>query len=184
MLGYDQQLQLATAMAKTIADATTEMMRASSSFWSAGTPPAPGRSWYRPPAANPFDASTWLSPFSAMAMPWGNSWGTWGTPLGTSMMPAGYQPWTALASFANTMAVFESTQSYWASFTPAVQKPQAQAWAWQAFLWPMTQLEAISNAGLQSDFANYRSSGGHAAAPITLREEPARRTMPSWPKLH
>jgi hypothetical protein len=181
MSGYDQQLQFATAMARTFSDATADMMRASSSFWSAGTPPEPGRSWYRPPAVNPFDLSSWFSPFSAMVSPWS---GPWGSSFGASMMPPGYQPWTALASFASTMSAFESAQTYWSSFTPAAQKPQSEAWAWQALLWPLAQFDAIGQAGSPAEFANYRSSGGHAAAPITLQAEPTRRSLPSLPKLH
>jgi hypothetical protein len=183
MLGYDEQFRLANAMAKSFADATTTMMRATASLWPADPVVQPGRSWYRPPAPNPFDLGTWFSPFSAMAMPWGGPWAAWGTPLNASMIPAGYQPWSALASFTNTMAAFESAQSCWASFVPAVSKPPVQAWPWQAFFqWPMATLDAINKAGTQGEFANFRSTGGHAAAPISLTAKETHQ--PSWPKLH
>jgi hypothetical protein len=187
MLGFDLQLQLASAMAKTFSDATTEMMRASSSFMSAGTAPEPGRSWYRQPAANPFDVSAWLSPFSsAMPSSFGSSWGAWAMPFGPPLMPGG---WQALASFASTMAAFEPIQASWSSLTPkasqhGAQAAQAQSMAWQAFMWPMTQFCAIGGSEPQAEYANYRSSGGHAAAPIKLLAEPERRPMTLAANLH
>jgi hypothetical protein len=164
MLGYDQQIDLANAMAKGFADTTNEMMRASTAFWAQTTPPESGKSWYRNPAPNPFDWSTWAMPMSNAAAPWA----AWGTNFANPMMPPAFQPWSAIASVANTMATVETVQANWASLFAG---------------WPLAQVNAVASVVSPSEpVTAYRSSGGHAVAQVSLAHEPRPKARNS--KLH
>lgn len=172
---YDQQFQLANAVAKSISDATASALQASTAFWTGAKAPDPARSWYRAPAPNPFDWSSWAMPGNAASGPW-NAWGASFNPmLGMPMMSAGAQPWSALATFASAMAAMQPMQSYWAPFAPASQPAMPGVLAWQAMMWPMmAQFNAVLAAAASNSavFANYRSPGGHATAQVTFAEQP------------
>lgn len=192
MTGTEQTANLAGTVAQTFADLAADMMRVSASAWSPApaSAPHPGRSWYRAPAPNPFDLSAWAPSLSPMAMPWTmpSIRSMWGMPFAPALMPSAMSlfsatPWSAIAAFANTMAMFEPSRNYWAAPAPAPKfaPEQAQAMMWQAVMWPMLQLDAaqVAIAKVQAadttatDFARHRSSGGHAASAIRVLPEPA-----------
>lgn len=187
MTGTEQTANLAGTVAQTFADLAADMMRVSASAWSPAraSAPQPGRSWYRAPAPNPFDLSAWAPSLSPMAMPWTMP-SMWGMPFAPAMMPSAMSlfsatPWSAIAAFANTMAMFEPSRNYWAAPAPKFAPQQTQAMMWQAVMWPMLQLDAaqVAIAKVQAadttatDFARHRSSGGHAASAIRVLPEPA-----------
>jgi hypothetical protein len=164
MFGYDQQIHFANAMAKGFADTTNEILRASTALWGQAMPPAPGRSWYRPPAANPFDLSSWALPMGQPVAPWA----AWSTNFANPMLPAAFQPWSAIASVANTMATVETAQANWSSMFAG---------------WPLAQVSALAAVVAPSEpVSAYRSSGGHAVAQVSFAPEPSHETGNS--KLH
>ncbi len=182
MFGYDQQMQFATAVAKSFTDATTTAMAASTTFWGTPKTPEPGRSWYRPPAApNPFDLTTWMTPASTNSMPWA-AWGTSFNPMATvnpfaagnpMMAGSAVMPWSAIAAFASAMAAIQPAQQYWSQFMPMTRPASTASFPWQSMMWPMTQFGAFAAAiTAPAEFASYRSPGGHATAQITHASPP------------
>ncbi len=175
MFGFDQQMQLATAMMKAFADGTASAMQASTAVWGDAKAADPARSWYRPPAANPFDWSAWM-PAGSVA---GNPLAAWAMPMTpmagmASLSAVSPQSWSALASFASMMATMQPMTAYWAPFMPSTQVNNPMA-AWQSLMGPMmSQFNAMAAAAVSqpSPFAAYRSTGGHATAQITFADEP------------
>lgn len=175
MYGYDQQLQMASTLAKTFTDMTSSALQASTAFWTGAKAPDPARSWYRPPAANPFDLNAWGTGATSTMAPW-SAWGTTFNPA--AMMLPNAQSWSALASFATAMAAMQPVQSYWASFMPGFQPPAPQAMTWQSVMWPMAQFGAIAAAmASPAKYSNYRSEGGHATAQITFVDPTSRASI-------
>lgn len=180
MIGYEQQMQFAVAMAKTFSEATASAMEASSAFWGGAKTPAPGRSWYRAPTANPFDWQSWMPSNTQASAPWAG-WNAAFTQPFNPMAAAGGQPWSALAAFAGTMAAMQPAQAFWTSMMPQAAPPQMAAW--QAMMWPMAQFNALAAAVTAPlSYSSYRSIGGHAATQISYTEPSAPRRLDS--RLH
>jgi hypothetical protein len=129
MLGYEHQLQFAHIMTQHFTSVASDMLRATQLAAPSSQQVQEGRSWYRKPAVNPFDVTQWLAP---VGMPWA-------APQTFPMMSMPYGSWAALASFANTMALFEPRPSYWPTSTQTRAQEEMQATMWQTFanLWQM-----------------------------------------------
>lgn len=126
-------------------------------------PPRPERSWYRPPAGNPFDpfgvAAAWTGAMPVLGVAPMSPFSTIWNPA-TLFSPT---PWTSpLAAWSAAVASSAPVMGGWPmnpwSFFPAAAPWQLQAWpAW----W------AQSAAPLAPPMAPaYRSDGGHAVAHI------------------
>ncbi len=159
MLGFDQQMQFAAALTDSVAKA--------SSMFGGVERKEPGRSWYRSPTPNPFDWTSWGVP--AAAQPWG-----WPMPISQpigapvfGVLPFGQQPWSALASYASTMAALQSCHNAWAPLNTPSSNSDVISNAWQAMMWPLTQFNAIAAATTAPNpYSSYRSDSGHAVAQI------------------
>ena len=188
MMSFEYPFTFVEAMTQNFANATAGIMQAQVKLWGAPTEPKPGQSWYRaPPAPNPFDWTSWTGPFlptpftpwkavipvnpAFFAMPGALSLSTL-----PNMLGANFQPWSTLASFATAMAIFEPAQSYWSGLASRTAEKEARTMAWQAIMWPVSQLDSIVGAVAKAaetpaEFARHRSSGGHAAVAVTLVPE-------------
>ena len=182
-MGFDQQIQFASAMSQNFADAAGRMVSASSSLWAHSEPKETQRSWYREPAANPFDWSAWGLPFAGAAQPW-SAWGFSQPSMFQSFtaVPFAYQPWPALASFASSMAALQQVPSYVRAFDATPQQPDYAGLTWQAMMWPLTQASAqlatfAAAVAVPNEYSSYRSDGGHAVAQIVAAEP----LTPEWP---
>ncbi len=179
MLDFDQHLQFANALTSSMAKAASGMLSASTAVFDPPEPKEPGRSWYRAPAANPFDWTTWGLPTATTMQPWTGGWAAgFGQPAGLqayAAVPFAQQPWSALASFANTMVALQSSQNMWSSLVPATGQTDIAAKTWQAMMWPLAQasvqLSAFAAAATEPDtYSSYRSDGGHAVAQLSAVE--------------
>jgi hypothetical protein len=175
MLAFDHQMQFAAELTGRVAEASSEMFSKPTSLFAATEPrDEPGRSWYRAPTPNPFDWSSWMMP--AAPQP---SWPAWMTPQSHQPMmfgalPFAEQPWSALASFASTMAALQSYQRAWTppSSAPAINSDLVSN-AWQAMMWPLAQFNQMATAAspAANPYSSYRSDGGHAVAQIVPESE-------------
>ncbi len=167
-----------------------DVLQASASFWSPlvepKTDPTP-KSWYRPPAPNPFDLSAWgvPTPFqtfggNSVAAAWFNPWAGFGSNL-TAPFTGGFGtsafhiPWSTIASVATAMAAVQpSASTGWFPSVPTYRPAEPSKISWDAFFWPMTQLNALAAVATASTaFSNYRSDSGHAVAHIVHGTEKA-----------
>lgn len=169
MVAFDHQMQFAAELTGRIAEASSEMFAKPAAISTVTDRREPARSWYRAPAApNPFDWSSWLTP--AAPQP---TWAAWTVPQSRSpamfgALPFAEQPWSALASFASTMATLQSCQRAWTPPTsaPAVNNDLVSS-AWQAMMWPLMQFAEIASAAPATNpYSSYRSDSGHAVAQI------------------
>ncbi len=183
MWGFDHQMQFAAALTGRVVEASSQNIGTYGSMFGRTERDEPGRSWYRSPTPNLFDWTAWGVPASA-AQPW-TPWAmAIGQPIGAPMfgvVPFAQQPWSALASFASTMAAMQSYQNAWmppSSARPAMPMPaDVVSTAWQAMMWPLTQFAAIAApTPAHNPYSSYRSDGGHAVAQIVAEPELAAPT--------
>lgn len=157
MFGYVEQLKLATAMANTWNEAAANTAEVIAAFWGYKQP-APGRSWYKPPQANPFDWRSWLP-----------SGATGFTPMAWAL------PWPATTPWAPAFG-WGPTQTAWMGYPTSVARQELPALAWQMMLWPLNQANTLAAAA--PPYAAYRSDGGHATAQIIVGDAPPPATPP------
>ena len=110
---------------------------------------ADGRSWYRPPVAQPFDIS-WFNLPTAFPMAWTQPMVM---PFDSAAMWSAFQPWQAWATLLRspfmTYPVLAAAPAWWTAFAAPPAPPTR----------PRTP---------QAAFATYRSESGHAVAQITF----------------
>jgi hypothetical protein len=175
MFGFNQQFQFATELTSMFVDAASTMAKGASGSLSLETSKAPGRSWYRCPADNPFDPSTWIP---ASQLGWAPFWDWNGTvtrgPFGQSAfvgIPFAYQPWSSVAAFANSMVALQSMPASWTCAPSAAGTgSDLVTMAWQTMMAQMAlatdQFAALASADDRPvEHASDLSKSGHGVVP-------------------
>jgi hypothetical protein len=176
MFGFEQQMQIATAMVQSFTEAANGMAQASTAFWTGKQEPDPARSWYRKPSQSQgaFDWGIWSMPSAPPAAPWN----AWASTTAWPASPYSANAWSGLAAFAQTMAALQPMQAFWMSMIPGAANQSAYHLApWQNLAWPFAQqMTEMAKAAQASSYAIYRSESGHATAQVLF---PGQST-PGW----
>lgn len=166
MLGLDLQIAFAKAWGDAVvgcmtacASASTALVNQASAVAAPDSAPPPsrtgndsiratsagGRSWYRPPAPNPFDMSWFGLPMASPA-----AFGMPMAPFALNPLFGTFQPWQAWTAL---MMMPAPAPAWWAGWTTTPTPPPPR---------PPTP---------PATFATYRSESGHAVAQFTFPNE-------------